>query len=112
MSGAEELTEESPRARLKTLWKTLEYRPAVRPKYPSLEMAKNAEALPERLRMLLAGDPRKDRASAFYWPLLTQLWNYAATSLPEIADNLASIDRAMRMGFNWELGRLSRCGTR
>jgi 3-hydroxyacyl-CoA dehydrogenase len=30
-------------------WKTLEYVPAVRPKIPSLEMAKNAEKLPERL---------------------------------------------------------------
>jgi 3-hydroxyacyl-CoA dehydrogenase len=67
-------------------------------------MAKNAETLSERLRMLLAGDPRKDRAASFYWPLLTQLWNYAATCLPEIADDLASIDRAMRAGFNWELG--------
>ncbi len=52
----------------------------------------------------MTGDPRKDRAAAFYRPLLTQLWNYAATSLPEIADDLASVDRAMRMGFNWELG--------
>ena len=90
--------------RLALDWKTLEYRPAGRPKFPSLEMAKNAETLPERLRMLLAGDPRKDKAAAFYWPLLTQLWNYAATCLPEIADDLASIDRAMRAGFNWELG--------
>jgi 3-hydroxyacyl-CoA dehydrogenase len=85
-------------------WKTLEYRPATRPKFPSLEMAKNAETLPERLRMLLASDPKKDRAAAFYWPLLTQLWNYAAQCLPEIADDIPSIDRAMRTGFNWELG--------
>jgi 3-hydroxyacyl-CoA dehydrogenase len=85
-------------------WKTLEYQPAGRPKFPTLEMAKNAETLPERLRMLLDADPRKDKAAGFYWPMLMQLWNYAATSLPEIADDLASIDRAMRTGFNWELG--------
>ena len=36
--------------------------------------------------------------------MLTQLWNYAAACLPEIADDLASIDRAMRTGFNWEMG--------
>jgi 3-hydroxyacyl-CoA dehydrogenase len=90
--------------RLALDWKTLEYQPAGRPKFPSLEMAKNAETLPERLRMLLDGDARKDKAAAFYWPMLTQLWNYAATSLPEIADDLASIDRAMRTGFNWDLG--------
>ncbi len=90
--------------RLALDWKTLEYQPAGRPKFPTLEMAKNAESLPERLRMLLEGDPRRDKAAAFYWPMLTQLWTYAATSLPEIADDLASIDRAMRTGFNWELG--------
>ena len=85
-------------------WKTLEYREASRPKFPSLEMAKNADTLPERLRMLLAGDPQKDRAAAFYWPLLSQLWSYASRCLPEIADDPASIDQAMRTGFNWELG--------
>jgi 3-hydroxyacyl-CoA dehydrogenase len=94
--------------RLALDWKTLEYRPGGRPKFPTLEMAKNAETVPERLRMLLEGDPRpgpkQDKAAAFYWPMLTQLWSYAAASLPEIADDLASIDRAMRAGFNWELG--------
>jgi 3-hydroxyacyl-CoA dehydrogenase len=85
-------------------WKTLEYQPRARPKIPSLEMAKNAETLPERLRLLLANDPAKDKAAAFYKPLLAQLWNYSAQCLPEIADNLVAIDRAMRAGFNWELG--------
>ena len=85
-------------------WKTLEYSPAGRPKFPSLEMAKNAESLPERLRMLLAGDPRKDKAAAFYQPLFKDLWNYSGECLPEIADNAASIDQAMCTGFNWELG--------
>ncbi len=89
--------------RLALDWKTLEYLPATRPKFPSLEMAKNAETLAERLRMLLAGDPSKDRAAAFYKPLLTELWNYSAAHIG-IADNLVSIDRAMRSGFNWELG--------
>lgn len=85
-------------------WKTLEYVPAIRPKIPSLEMAKNAEKLPERLAQLLAGDVRKDKAARFHWRLLTALWNYAAACLPEIADHCSSVDRAMRAGFNWELG--------
>ena len=85
-------------------WKTLEYLQAVRPKIPSLEMAKNAERLPERLGQLLAGDVRKDKAARFHWRLLTTLWNYAADCLPEIADDAAAVDRAMRAGFNWEMG--------
>jgi len=90
--------------RLALDWRTLEYRPAVRPKFPSIEMAKNAESLPERLRLVLSGDPKKDKAAAFLFPLLASIWNYAADTLPEIADSPASIDRAMRTGFNWELG--------
>jgi 3-hydroxyacyl-CoA dehydrogenase len=85
-------------------WKTLEYRPASRPKFPSLEMAKNVERLPERLAQLLSGDAQKDKAARFHWKLLSALWNYAADCLPEIADNAASVDRAMRAGFNWEMG--------
>ncbi len=41
--------------RLALDWQTVAYRPATRPKFPSLELAKNAESLPERLRMLMAG---------------------------------------------------------
>jgi len=90
--------------RLALDWHTLEYRPATRPKFPSIEMAKNAESLPERLRLVLGGDLKKDKVSAFLFPLLTGIWNYAADTLREIADSPASIDRAMRTGFNWELG--------
>ncbi len=85
-------------------WRTLEYKPAERPAFPSVEMAKNADSAAERLRLLLANDPRKDRAAGFLWPLLTGIWNYAADCLPEIADSAADVDRAMRTGFNWELG--------
>ena len=85
-------------------WKTLEYKPSSRPKFPSLEMAKNSERLAERLPQLLSGDVKKDRAVRFHTELLNSLWRYAAECLPEIADDAASVDRAMRAGFNWEMG--------
>jgi 3-hydroxyacyl-CoA dehydrogenase len=91
-------------ARLVLDLKTLEYQPSAKPKLPALEMAKNVESLPERLRMLLSGDQKKDKAARFHWKLLTRLWNYTADCLPEIADSAASIDRAMRAGYNWQLG--------
>jgi 3-hydroxyacyl-CoA dehydrogenase len=84
--------------------KTLEYQPSLKPKLPALEMAKNAESLPERLRLLLNGDLKKDKAARFHWKLLTRLWNYSADCLPEIADSAANIDAAMRAGYNWQLG--------
>jgi len=83
---------------------TFEYRPVAMPALPSLEMAKNAATLPERLRLLLANDPAKDKAAAFLWPFLGSLWNFAADRIGEVAADIPSIDGAMRAGFNWELG--------
>ncbi len=85
-------------------WRTVEYRPASKPSVPSLEMAKNTEQLGERIRLLLQGDARRDKAARFHWRLLTALWNYAADCLPEISGDVSSVDRAMRAGFNWEMG--------
>jgi 3-hydroxyacyl-CoA dehydrogenase len=95
---------EGKEIRLVLDWKTLEYQPAVRPKIASLEMAKNSERLTDRLAQLLGGDVKKDKAARFHWQLLSALWNYAADCLPEIAEDAASVDRAMRAGFNWEMG--------
>jgi len=55
-------------------------------------------------RALLGGNPEKDKAAAFYWQILPDLWLYAANRIGEISDSVADIDRAMRTGFNWELG--------
>jgi 3-hydroxyacyl-CoA dehydrogenase len=84
-------------------WKTLEYHPARKAKFPALEMAKNIEDMGERLRTVLAGDPR-DKATEFIWTTLSDLWTYSANRIPEIADTVVEIDQAMRMGFNWEAG--------
>jgi 3-hydroxyacyl-CoA dehydrogenase len=83
---------------------TLEYRPSAKPALPSLDMAKNAATLPERLKLLLANDPKKDKAAAFLWPFLGSLWSFAADRVGEVANDIASIDSAMRAGFNWEMG--------
>src|SRR5262249_31225569 len=47
---------------------------------------------------------KADKAGAFLWSALSDLWTYAANRIPEISDSVVEIDRAMRMGFNWELG--------
>jgi 3-hydroxyacyl-CoA dehydrogenase len=85
-------------------WQTLEYKPSMRPKFQALEMAKNVESTAARLPQLLHADAAKDKAAAFYWPLLTELFTYAANRVPEIADDIVAIDTAMKTGFNWELG--------
>ncbi|HSY01062.1 MAG TPA: 3-hydroxyacyl-CoA dehydrogenase NAD-binding domain-containing protein [Acidobacteriaceae bacterium] len=83
---------------------TLDYRPAQKAKLPALDAAKPIESLPERIRALLGGNPEKDKAAAFYWQVLPDLWLYAANRIGEISSSVADIDRAMRTGFNWELG--------
>src|SRR5580693_7730710 len=94
--------------RLALDWKTLEYHPRRKPKFPALDMAKNVEQTPARVRMLLGLDgtsPQKnDKAGAFLWSALSDLWTYSANRVPEISDSIVEIDRAMRLGFNWELG--------
>ena len=82
----------------------LEYRPAERVKIPSLEMAKSNESAAGRIRALLAGNPDRDPAANFYWQILPELWAYAANRIGEVADTVVEIDRAMKAGFNWELG--------
>ncbi len=94
--------------RLALDWKTLEYRPQQKPKFAALEMAKNVEETAPRLRMLLGLDggaaQKPDKATTFLWTALSDLWTYSANRIPEISDSVVEIDRAMRMGFAWELG--------
>jgi 3-hydroxyacyl-CoA dehydrogenase len=89
--------------RLALDWKTLEYRPRQKAKFPSLEMAKTVDDLAERLRRLLSG-PGKGKDEQFLWNALSEVWNYSANAVPEISDTVVEIDRAMRLGFNWEMG--------
>jgi 3-hydroxyacyl-CoA dehydrogenase len=93
--------------RLALDWKTLEYHPTKKSKFPALDMAKNIEDPGARLRMLLGleGSPQKnDKAGSFLWSALSDLWTYSANRIPEISDSVVEVDRAMRMGFNWKLG--------
>jgi 3-hydroxyacyl-CoA dehydrogenase len=94
--------------RLALDWKTLEYHPRQKPKFAALDMAKNIEDAGTRLRMLLglegSGPQKGDKAGAFLWSSLSDLWTYSANRVPEISDSIVGIDRAMRLGFAWELG--------
>jgi 3-hydroxyacyl-CoA dehydrogenase len=103
--GGKEKEEE----RLAINWKTLEYHSRQKPKFAALDMAKNVEETEARIRMLLAldgsgGAQKPDKASAFLWAALSDLWTYSANRIPEISDSAVEIDRAMHLGFNWELG--------
>jgi 3-hydroxyacyl-CoA dehydrogenase len=81
--------------------KTLEYHPAAKPKFPAVEAARNIRELPERLRTLVQGS---DRAGTFLWKLFRDYLVYSAEQVPQIADRMVEIDRAMRWGYGHKLG--------
>ena len=80
---------------------TLDYRQSQKVKLPALDMAKNIEDTRERLKALTWS---RDRVGAFLWKTLSRTLCYTADRIPEIADTIVEVDRAMRWGFNWELG--------
>ena len=88
-------------------WKKMEYRPRQKPKFGSIEAGKGIEDTRERLRALagpgLAGKGG-DKANQFMWGGITEMCLYAARRVPEIANSILDVDRAIRWGFAWELG--------
>lgn len=80
---------------------SLQYRARQKGKFASLEAGKNIESLPERLKMLTYAN---DRAGEFIWKTTRDLLLYAANRIPEISDDIVNVDKAMRWGFNWQLG--------
>jgi 3-hydroxyacyl-CoA dehydrogenase len=82
-------------------WRTGEYVPAQRPRFASVEAAKAIDDPAARVRAVMAAG---DAAATLAWRNLRDTLLYAFARIPEIADDVVSVDRAMRWGFNWELG--------
>ena len=82
---------------------TLEYRSASDPDLPIVAAARERRDLGERLRFLLdrADD---DRGARFLRDTLLPTLAYAARRVPEIADSLVEVDRAMEWGFGQAAG--------
>ncbi|MCC6586023.1 MAG: 3-hydroxyacyl-CoA dehydrogenase/enoyl-CoA hydratase family protein [Bryobacterales bacterium] len=80
---------------------TFEYKPQSKPVFADVEQARMIDDLPGRLRALVLS---KDRAGAFLWRLFSDYCLYAAERIPEIADRVVEMDRAMRWGYGHSLG--------
>lgn len=80
---------------------TFAYGPRTKSKFAALETGKSIADLAERLRLLTSAN---DRAGSFLWKTLSAMLVYAANRVPEISDDVVSVDNAMKWGFNWELG--------
>lgn len=80
---------------------TLEYKAQKKSKFATLEATKAVDDLNTRVPMLYNG---KDNAGEFYKKSFAGLFAYVSNRIPEISDNLFSIDDGMKAGFGWQLG--------
>lgn len=81
--------------------RTVSYRPRLHFCARSLSLHEHLPDAGERLAKTAFSD---DQAGEIAWPAISRTLTYAASCAPEIADDIASVDRALRWGFNWELG--------
>jgi 3-hydroxyacyl-CoA dehydrogenase len=82
-------------------YRTMDYAPQKKVALPKLDELKWVFDPASRLKDLAYSD---DRAGRFAWKVLKKMLLYSASRIPEIADDIVSVDRAMRWGFNWDLG--------
>jgi 3-hydroxyacyl-CoA dehydrogenase len=81
--------------------RTLEYVPLRTPTVvPAPRAAKQAD-VGKRIRALALGG---GRAGDFLWKITSATISYAAGRIPEIADDVVSVDNAMKWGFGHQLG--------
>ncbi len=72
-----------------------QYRPSNKKKLVSVSAGKKG------LRAVVETD---DEGGTYAWKVLSQTLAYAASLVPQIADDIASVDEAMRLGTNWKKG--------
>lgn len=95
---------EGGRSRIESLnLRSLEYGDQIRASSPVIDAAKAAKGAAAKAKALLAADPSHKHAQ-FAWSTIKKTLLYSATQVGIIADSITDIDRAMRWGFNWELG--------
>lgn len=96
-----EKTEANPKGLVAWNWKDKSYAPVAKVRIDSLGVAKNTDDLTKRMKAVVFAN---DRAGEIAWPVLRDTLAYAMRCLGEIADDVASIDNAMKWGFNWDMG--------
>ncbi len=70
-----------------------DYRPVQKPNLPELST--------RDLRALLTAP---SKAARYGWRVLGQTLSYAASLVPDAAEDVHAIDEAMRLGYNWKFG--------
>ena len=92
-------------------FKTLEYEPQQKYRFPSLGNARNFDDPVQKMLAVLNGD---DRASQLARETTADSLFYAATLAPEIAESIVAVDEAMRwaLTLRWVASRSGMCSCR
>lgn len=80
---------------------TLEYEEQQKPDLPSIKLAKQVDDLHKRIAAVFKSE---DKGGELVRKSLLGLFAYVSNRVPEISDNLYSIDDAMKAGYAWEVG--------
>ena len=72
-----------------------QYAQADKPSLPSISAGRKG---------LKAVVTSEDEGGQYAWKVLSQTLGYAASLVPEIADDIVSVDEAMKLGYNWKKG--------
>lgn len=81
--------------------KTLEYEVPNKTQLTSLGVSKQTDELGPRLKAIIT---MEDAGAQLIKRSLAGLFAYASNRIPEISDNIYSIDDALKAGFAWDLG--------
>ncbi|MBW2065857.1 MAG: 3-hydroxyacyl-CoA dehydrogenase [Deltaproteobacteria bacterium] len=82
-------------------YNTMQYTPQEEVKLAGLETARNLAGAGTRIKALYYAE---DLGGRFTFRTISETLIYAANRIPEIADDIPSIDNAMKWGFAWKMG--------
>jgi len=81
--------------------KTMLFHKKQKIRFDSLGKIRNQKNLHSKIKTMYEAD---DRAAKLFFFLNAKSFIYAANRMPEIADDVSTIDNAMKWGFGWEMG--------
>lgn len=81
--------------------KSLEYEPTQKPKLESIGLAKQIDNLRNRIKALYSYE---DEGGELLRQTFNALFAYASNRIPEISNDIHTIDNALKAGFAWKFG--------
>ena len=80
---------------------TFKYNEQKKVSYETLKNARKCKKRDEKFKILISGN---DKASEFYKENFARMFCYIQNRIPEISNDIASIDAALKTGFGWKDG--------